>query len=1079
MSYATSPPPPSDPAPGAPPPNDTGPLVRVIVTAAVLVVLTAVALIFSLFRATDSRFGEAAVTATEDHGPENAPTAPPPVLAIAARASSEPAPPVTPDATPQWIWRSGEPGAGQRAYFRYVMSTDPPPRRAVLRLSCDNEAVVLVGDEPVGETQDWQRPLTIDLTPHLHGPADVITVRARNESGPAGLVAVIDVEMPGGSRRRIVTDATWTVADDELFSAPAQAAVLGPHGVAPWGEISGLLGDDLDRHLTAPPGFDVELVYAVPRDQGSWVSITVDERGRLITSAQSGGLYRLTPDASAPAPAPAVVEAIDLPVGNAQGLLCVDGDLYCVSNSGRADGAGLYRVRDTDGDDAYDEWKLLRALEGRGEHGPHGIVLGPDGLLYIVAGNHTNLPDPERSAVPRHWDEDHLLPRLWDASGHAVGIMAPGGWVCRTDRDGATWELYAVGFRNCYDIAFDPNGELFTFDADMEWDMGAPWYRPTRVSHVVSGAEFGWRSGSAKWPPYYPDSLPATIDIGPGSPTGIVFGTGAAFPKRYRDALFILDWTFGTIYAVHLEPSGASYDATTEVFLTGRPFPVADAVVNPADGAMYVVVGGRGVPSAVYRISWTGAAIADGGDNGQSDNASKATDARRARKTRRHLETLHHPDASADAVDDIWPHLASRDRFIRYAARIALEHQPVARWIDRLEGETDARVRLAALMAVARCGGPDDRAALVAGLESLVWRDLDRPTRLEMLRVWALCFIRLGPPDPAVGRRLARGLELIYPTNDDDLDREICDLLVYLDSPVVVSHTVPMMERMDAKPAPRADEELLSRSRTYGSVIQKMATAPPQRQQVHYALALRTATRGWTPQLRDRYFRWFDSARRTSGGVSFAGFLDSIRNEALDHAPEADRERLARLGTAADPLIVDVVPKGPGRQWTIDEIVKLAGAGLSGRDFENGRSMYAAASCASCHRFAGTGRMGGPDLTALATRYTVRDLAESMVEPSRTISDQYRQTEIVKDDDEVIIGRIVGTDDDGVRVQPTMLAPDWIVTVPVDRIRSRRPSEVSSMMPGLLDRLNRDEVLDLLAYLLAEGDPRNAMFRSE
>ena len=201
--------------------------------------------------------------------------------------------------------------------------------------------------------------------------------------------------------------------------------------------------------------------------------------------------------------------------------------------------AGLYRVRDTDDDDQYDSVEMLRKFEGGGEHGPHAVILGPDRKsLYICGGNNTRIPDPERSVVPRLWQEDQLLPRLPDANGHNVDAMAPGGWVCKTDRDGKEFLLISSGFRNEFDIAFDPNGELFTFDADMEWDFGLPWYRPTRVCHVVPGSEFGWRNGSGKWPTYYADSLPAAADIGPGSPTGITFGTGARFPAKYQNCAF-------------------------------------------------------------------------------------------------------------------------------------------------------------------------------------------------------------------------------------------------------------------------------------------------------------------------------------------------------------------------------------------------------------------------------------------------------------------------------------------------------------------------------------------------------------
>ena len=136
--------------------------------------------------------------------------------------------------------------------------------------------------------------------------------------------------------------------------------------------------------------------------------------------------------------------------------------------------------------------------------------------------------------------------------------------------------------------------------------MGSPWYRPTRVCHVTSGSEFGWRSGTGKWPTYFPDSLPPALDVGPGSPTGVVFGTGARFPEKYQRALYILDWTFGTIYAVHLKPRGASYTATMEEFVSGTPLPVTDMVVGP-DRAMYFTVGGRRAQSSLYRVTYQGA----------------------------------------------------------------------------------------------------------------------------------------------------------------------------------------------------------------------------------------------------------------------------------------------------------------------------------------------------------------------------------------------------------------------------------------------------------------------------------------
>ena len=142
----------------------------------------------------------------------------------------------------------------------------------------------------------------------------------------------------------------------------------------------------------------------------------------------------------------------------------------------------------------------------------------------------------------------------------------------------------------------------------MEYDFNVPWYRPTRICQVTSGAEFGWRNGAGKRPTFYADSLPPVLDIGPGSPTGVTFGYGAKFPAKYQNALYALDWSWGKLYAIHLEldPNSSSYTATKEEFVTGAPLPITDAIIHPNDGAMYFTIGGRRVQSGLYRVTYVG-----------------------------------------------------------------------------------------------------------------------------------------------------------------------------------------------------------------------------------------------------------------------------------------------------------------------------------------------------------------------------------------------------------------------------------------------------------------------------------------
>ena len=356
------------------------------------------------------------------------------------------------------------------------------------------------------------------------------------------------------------------------------------------------------RHVTAIPGFKVDLLRTATKAEGSWVSLEFDGQGRLLIGREGPGILRLT------LPRRRLgrthVEVVNDELNECRGLLWAHGSLYANANNSK----GFYRLRDTTGDDQFDEVTLLRKTGGGVGHGRNSIALGPDGFIYLTHGNDVLLPEgfkPTPASTYRNYRRDQLLPCEWNRVMFNKGVEPPAGHVIRTDQDGERWDMIAGGFRNPYGLAFNPDGELFVFDADMEWDEGSPWYRPTRVNHVVSGGDYGWRQGTDKWPAYFPDSLPGNADIGLGSPTAIAFGTDSNFPAPYRDALFILDWAYGKIIAVHLVPEGASYRGQAEEFVTGRPLNVTGVDFGP-DGAMYFVTGGRRTQSGLYRVRYVG-----------------------------------------------------------------------------------------------------------------------------------------------------------------------------------------------------------------------------------------------------------------------------------------------------------------------------------------------------------------------------------------------------------------------------------------------------------------------------------------
>ena len=139
--------------------------------------------------------------------------------------------------------------------------------------------------------------------------------------------------------------------------------------------------------------------------------------------------------------------------------------------------------------------------------------------------------------------------------------------------------------------------------------------------------------------------------------------------------------------------------------------------------------------------------------------------------------------------------------------------------------------------------------------------------------------------------------------------------------------------------------------------------------------------------------------------------------------------------------------------------------------------LFAAAKCFACHRYNDEGGGVGPDLSGVAGRFSTRDLLESIIVPSKTISDQYESVTVATTDGRVITGRIVNLNGDNLMINPDMLDPNNMVNVPRSQIEEIKRSPVSMMPVGLLNTLKKDEILDLFAYLLSRGDRQSPMFR--
>lgn len=1005
--------------------------------------------------------------------------------------------------TPEWIWFRKTEDAETRFFRKTLILPEAAPKAELIATADDSLEVFVNGDRVLSADQ-WQNGHRVEIPNGLKAGTNAITLRANNgDSSPAGVVLQLTLTTPGGPRV-IVSDASWKANEKRVADwqkptfddrAWGQAQSLGKLGMEPWGKVfaSTVKGSSLPlsaggsraareatpaEQLYALPGFQVKLLHSGDPTEGSWVNLCKDPQGRLIVSPQyakanpDGGLLRLTlgPDGTV-----AKRDWIARPLYDAQGMCFAHGALWVVVNKySTSFESGLYKITD-DGSDTWSKIELIKALPGGGEHGPHAVELGPDGHLWVMAGNHTKPPEG-LSPTSRHknYAEDHVLPRQPDGNGHATGVMAPGGYILRVNPQGTEFDFYCAGFRNQFDFAFNVDGELFAWDADMEYDWGSPWYRPTRVNHAVSGAEFGWRYGTGKWPDDYPDSLGAVVDIGIGCPTGMTSGSGAKFPAKYQRALYVLDWTYGRLMAVHLKPDGAGYTGTFENFVAplglvkpGEPKPplnLTDAIIG-ADGAMYFTIGGRGTASGLYRVTYTGS-------ESTAPSLAPNTEGAEARAQRRRLEALH-GKADPKALDLLWPSLNSPDRELRYAARIALEAQPVDSWKARALAETEPNAGLTALLALARVGGKANQEDGLRALGRWPLSSLDERQQVDKLRVIQVSLARNGLPSDALAQLAIERLSRSYPNPSPRVNREISQVLIALGAPDVVEKTLAVMARCTTQ------EDLM-----------------------HYVFHLRTA-KNWTPEQRREYLgywikirqgyahepqlvRWFDEAGRPySDGASFNNFLKNFLADATAPLTAAEKTDLAALladiasASSGKKAVSDFPapkPRTPVKEWTVADVASDLDAVSRGRDFNRGRQAFADAQCLACHRFGLEGGGVGPDLTAVSARFSRRDVLESILEPSKVLSEQYENTTVTLKDGTEHTGRLMQETGETVVLLPDPLQPDSKVTLKKSDITARSASKISPMPEGLVNGLTNEEILDLLAFIEASGRRQHAAF---
>jgi putative heme-binding domain-containing protein len=961
---------------------------------------------------------------------------------------------------PQWI-AGPDPQLGEWQLQRSIVSTGAV-QQARMKLAVDfARAVLWINERRVLELEAFCPLQTLDVTDWMVPGENQFRIEVLNVSGPSAVAIELDMKLLSGAANKIISDSQWqTPANDSRPSVPARE--LGPVRPELWGsgrrdislsatenyeqwrQASGGTNAKVVSSIWTVPGFEFAVLHTAAEDEGSWISMAFDPQGKLLVSREDAGLLRLT--LSDDHSSVQRVERFTTDLKECRGLAFHGSTLYANANNSR----GLYSLQYSDDLASIPPANLVREFPGGVGHGRNDLLIDGD-WLYTIHGDSVDLPQDQIldcTSPSRHWPGDDS-----NREGHLLRMHVPTG----------AWELVCAGLRNPYGLAAQPDGSLFTFDADNEYDMGTPWYRPTRYVPLLVGGDIGYRTADRKLPPRFhdqPENVPPVLTIGRSSPTAIFRDEELQFPEPYRQATFLLDWTYGRVLAVHQVRRGASWRAHTELFLQGRPLNVTDIACGP-DGAMYLITGGRKTQSSVIRV-W-----ATGEQTTPIENETHERSAAAYSKTQ--VEKLRELEAqirscNPGGLEGLLDGLAAADPTLRHAARVALERLPVEHWGADVFQCPDSTQWLYGCLAMLQQATDGDIPPILDR-----WLRIE-PKTLQLSEKW-------------VGLRL---LELCLRTNPAATLSKSPQILASLQQQWLNSNELQVAPQVTSVEYRQRLALLMGQFSGQGpppDLVVDLLHSPFQEDQLTSLLGLRSMSSGWSLEHRRRQFETLAAARRMVGGEGLPSLVTTLDAESRATLSEQEQGQLSDLLNAAEiertqlsSLVQETVLSAPRpvvRVWDLDSLAEIANTAQVAGNRELGRQVFHDAQCDRCHRIGSQGAAQGPDLTFVGRRFGTRDLLESILKPSQSVAENYQLESVIMDDGTVHVGRIVIEGDyrsETLVLQTDAMRLDSILHIDKRRIEVHQPIAKSPMPEGLLDTFTDNQIRDLLAYLQNPGN---------